>query len=96
VAHRVLRNAGFLPPEVEARREIADASALLRDVTDDRERRRAVMRLALLTAKLEAEGRQLPLDYRDRMAERLGRDPGADRPGRPTEAVTRSGSGAGP
>jgi hypothetical protein len=72
VAHRILRNAGFLPPELEARRQIADAAALLRSATDDDERRRAALRLALLSAKLEAEGRSLPLDYRAQLAERLG------------------------
>lgn len=72
VAYRILRNAGYVPPEVEARRDVADAFALLRSAADDDERRRAAVRLALLAAKLEAQGRTLPCDYRDRLAERLG------------------------
>jgi hypothetical protein len=72
VAHRILKNAGFLPPGIEARRALADASALLRSATDDAERRRAAVRLALLAAKLEAEGRTLPVDYRAPLADRLG------------------------
>lgn len=71
VAHRILRNAGFLPPGLAARREIADAASLLRCATDDATRRRAAVRLALLAAKLEAEGRGLTADYRDRVAARL-------------------------
>jgi hypothetical protein len=71
VAYRILRNAGFLPPEVESRREIAGAAALLRAAVSEGERRRVAMRLALLSAKLEAGGRSLPLEYRDRVAERF-------------------------
>jgi hypothetical protein len=74
VAHRILKNAGFLPPAMAARREIADAAALLRRAVDDSERRRAALRLALLAAKLEAEGRGLPIDYRDLVTERMGRE----------------------
>jgi nitrogen fixation-related uncharacterized protein len=73
VAHRILRNAGFLPPEVAVRRDIADAAALLRCAADDGERRRAALRVALLAAKLEAEGRALPVDYRDLVTQRMGR-----------------------
>lgn len=73
VAYRILKNAGFLPPEVVARREMAGAAALLRCATDDAGRRRAAMRLALLAARLEAEGRSLPATYRDLVADRLDR-----------------------
>ena len=75
VAYRILRNAGYIPPEIEARREIADLAALLRCTADDAERRRAAARLALLSARLEAEGRTLPGTgaYRDRISDRLGR-----------------------
>lgn len=75
VAHRILKNAGFLPPEVEARREIADVSELLRHAADEPTQRRAAARLALLTAKLEAAGRTLSFEptYRARIAERFGR-----------------------
>jgi len=75
VAYRILRNAGFIAPEVERRREIADLAELLRHATDDGVRRRAAARLALLSCKLETEGRTLPGTgpYRDRIAERFGR-----------------------
>lgn len=73
VAHRILKNAGFLPPEVEVRREIADVATLLRRATDDDSRRRAIARLALLEVKLDAEGRALRVAdrYRDKLLDRL-------------------------
>ena len=75
VGYRILKNAGFIPPEVEQRREIADLAVLLRHATDDAARRRAVARLALLSAKLEAEGRELPRagHYYDRIVDKAGR-----------------------
>ena len=72
VAHRILKNAGFLPPEIATRREIADAAALLRCAADDGQRRRAALRLALLSARLETEGRAIAAEYRDALADRLG------------------------
>lgn len=88
VAHRILKNAGYLPPEVARRREFADAAALLREAVDDATRRRAALRLALLAAQLEAAGRALAADYREQVAGRL-------RDARPGEA-TRPESAAGP
>lgn len=73
VAFRILRNAGFVPPEVDARREIGSVNELLRHAVDDATRRRAVARLALLNAKLEAEGRTLPASYRDALLDRMER-----------------------
>jgi hypothetical protein len=57
VAYRMLKNAGFVPPELETRREIADVRRLLASVTDEDERNRAHARLAVLEAALEARGR---------------------------------------
>jgi hypothetical protein len=73
VAYRILKNAGFVPPEIDAHREIAGLNELLRFATDDATRRRAVAKLAMLAAKLEAEGRALPAAYRDALLERLDR-----------------------
>lgn len=76
VAYRILKNAGYIPPEIEARREIADLAALMRQAADDAARRRAAARFALLCAKLEAEGRSFPSAgvYRERLAEKIGRE----------------------
>ena len=75
VGYRILKNAGFIPPEVEQRREIAELAVLLRHATDDAARRRAAARLALLSLKLEAEGRELPRagHYYDRIVDKAGR-----------------------
>ena len=56
MGYRLLKNTGFLPPELEARREAADLRALIAASSDDDARRRAVTRLALLEASLEARG----------------------------------------
>ncbi len=74
VAYRILKNAGFIPPELATRGEIASLEELIRHATDDASRKRAVARLALLEAKLEIEGRSLPRGYyRDRILERVNR-----------------------
>jgi len=76
MAYRILRNAGFVPAEIETRREAASLRHLLAAATDDAERSRAAARLALLEAALEsANGRSLPRagGYRTRLLERLAR-----------------------
>ena len=75
-AYRVLKNSGFVPPEVEIRREIAGFHALLAVLDDGAERRRALARLALLQARLEpSRARRLSRSraYEGRLLERLGR-----------------------
>lgn len=54
LAYRILKNAGWVPPEVEARREIAGLVALLATLDDDAARRRALTKLALLETRLES------------------------------------------
>lgn len=76
MAYRILRNAGYVPPEVEARKEAADLRQLLRVTTaDEPARRRALARLALLEARLEANGRGTSGagDYRAKLVARLDR-----------------------
>jgi hypothetical protein len=60
VAYRILKNAGYIPPEVEQRREAADLRRLLSLATgDEAAERRARIRLALLDSALEARGGSL-------------------------------------
>jgi hypothetical protein len=54
VAYRILKNAGFVPPEVLERREIADLEAALAALEDVAERKRALARLAVLRTRLGA------------------------------------------
>jgi hypothetical protein len=75
MAHRVLKNAGLLPPELELRREITQLHALIATLDEDAARRHALTRLALLEVKLEASGRsRLGRDsvYYGRLAQRFG------------------------
>ena len=54
-AYRILKRAGYAPPEVEARKEIAGLTTLIRMLDDGKQRRSALLRLALIRAKLEAD-----------------------------------------
>jgi hypothetical protein len=54
--YRLLKNAGYLPPELESLREIRSLRALLSEVRNSAERGRAIRRLRLLETRL-AEGR---------------------------------------
>lgn len=78
MAYRILKNAGFVPPEITARREIAEVEVLLLAATDPGERSRALIRLDYLRMKLAASrgGENLALDarYFDQVAQRLGGD----------------------
>lgn len=56
-AYRLLKNAGFLPPELQLRKDIAEAEQLLLQI-DDRdpaEYARARARLQLLRSQLDAQ-----------------------------------------
>ncbi len=53
MAYKVLRNAGFLPPEVEVRREICRTEDLLAAAPDERSRLRQMRRLEVLLRRLE-------------------------------------------
>lgn len=77
-AYRLLKNAGFLPPEVELRREIGEAQGLIDAATGPGERDRAQRRLELLHLRLRLRGdagRDPRLDeaYREAVQVRLDR-----------------------
>ena len=76
VAYRVLKNSGFLPPELQLRREVREAEHLLQQLPES-DRSRARTRLELLQLRLAAHCRQpinllLEDQYRQRLLERLG------------------------
>ncbi|HQU50316.1 MAG TPA: DUF1992 domain-containing protein, partial [Casimicrobiaceae bacterium] len=74
-AYRILRNAGFVPPEVEACRERATLARMVASLDDEPARRRAALRLALIEARLEATGTAAGATsgYRGALLERLAR-----------------------
>jgi hypothetical protein len=74
-AYRLLKNAGFLPPELQLRRDVREAEHLLQQLPES-DRSRARARLELLQLRLAASRRQ-PMNllledrYRQRLLERL-------------------------
>jgi DnaJ homologue, subfamily C, member 28, conserved domain len=68
LAHRILKNAGLVPPEVIARREIAELERLVLDdgAPDAAARARAARKLALLRTRIER-------GYYERVLARIGR-----------------------
>ena len=79
IAYRVLKNAGFLPEELELRNAIAGIHRLLDEVLDTDERRRANKRLALLRTRLAAcageRSAQLEDAYLEQIRRRLAGEP---------------------
>jgi hypothetical protein len=75
VAWRILKNSGFVPPEIVERRERVALVGLLATIEDEGERRRAAARLALLEARREDAGARsgLPASYRGALLDKLGR-----------------------
>jgi len=51
MAYKILKNAGFLPPELQATRDIQNAIDLLEDLEDEQECYRQVQKLNLLVTK---------------------------------------------
>jgi hypothetical protein len=87
--YRLLKNAGYLPPELEALRELKDAEALLARIRDpdlqDRQRRR----LRLLELRLQANrGHGLGDVVQQQYQDRLNRAFAADDDSRPDRSVT--------
>jgi Domain of unknown function (DUF1992) len=76
LAYRILKNAGFVPPEVELRRQIASAEQLLTQALNSDEREGASRRLEFLLMKLSISRRGLrdarvEAAYYDKLAERV-------------------------
>jgi hypothetical protein len=62
-AYRLLKNSGFLPPELQLRREITETEALIAAAIEPGERSRARRRLEMLRLRLNASAhRDLRLD----------------------------------
>jgi hypothetical protein len=76
-AYRLLKNAGFLPPELEAHREIREVEQLLRTIEDGAERSHLVARINYLLTRGGTGRRRFDLriesDYFEKIVESLGR-----------------------
>ena len=66
VAYRILKNAGYVPPELEDVKEINILERLVAEAADDAARARAVKKLALLRTRIESA-------YYDKAIGRLSR-----------------------
>lgn len=75
MAYKMLKNAGYLPPEIETRKEIKRLEDLIATTTDEHTRVKQMRKLSVLLAKVEA-GRNSPAnishddDYYRRIVER--------------------------
>ncbi|HVP89371.1 MAG TPA: DnaJ family domain-containing protein [Casimicrobiaceae bacterium] len=67
-AYRVLKRAGFVPPEVEARKEISSLVTLIGTLDEGPERRHALAKLAFIQARLDVRGSGLGRMRRRRAA----------------------------
>jgi hypothetical protein len=77
VAYRLLKNAGFVPPELAAHGEIRELEQLLQATEDDGERRQLLARINFLLTRAAVGRRrghlQVDADYYARIAERLSK-----------------------
>ena len=77
LAYKVLKNADFIPPELELRKEIRSTQELLSGMPETGEKYKTLKKLNLLVMKLNTmRGAHIQFDvpqqYLDPMAERLG------------------------
>lgn len=63
IAYKVLKNAGFIPPELELRKEIISLRSLIDTIDDNKERIKKLRELNFKLLRLnESLGRDLDLD----------------------------------
>jgi len=60
MAYKVMKNAGYLPPEVKTRKQIAGMATLMQAATSDDERSAASRRLHYLMLQLQCGRRYTP------------------------------------
>jgi hypothetical protein len=75
-AYRILKNSGFVPPEVELRRDIANAEQLVARALTSADRKSANQRLEFLLVKLAAarggtRDAHVEAAYYEQLAEKL-------------------------
>ena len=61
MAYKILKNSGYIPPEIEQEKEIQNMLDLLEHCQDEQERYRQIQKLNVLIAKINAT-RRVPLD----------------------------------
>lgn len=76
LAHKILKNADCLPPEIELKKEIRRTEDLLADMADTEEKYRLMKKLNLMIMKLNASRKgsiefDVPQKYLDGVLERI-------------------------
>jgi hypothetical protein len=77
MAHKILKNADCLPPEIELKKQILQTEELLAAMTDEADRYRMLKKINLMINKLNtmqngAIAFELPQQYMAALAERFG------------------------
>lgn len=57
IAYKVLKNAGYLPPEIETRKEITRLEQLIAQTEDEHQRLQQMRKLSVLMMKVDANRR---------------------------------------
>ena len=78
LAYKILKNADFVPPEVQLRKEIRQMEDLLDDISDEREKIRQIKRINYKIMKLNAMGRGSPILeeqelYYEKIVDKMGK-----------------------
>ena len=61
LAYKILRNAGCLPPELEAKKEIRQMEDLLDNIPDEKEKYKLIKKINYQIMKLNVAGKKSPL-----------------------------------
>ena len=82
LSHKILKNAGCLPPEIEVKKEIHQTRDLLEGMQETQEKYRVLKRLNFLIMKLNqmrktSIGMEMPQEYASMLADRLGSHAGS-------------------
>jgi hypothetical protein len=64
MAYRFLKNAGYIPPELEARNEVVNLFSVMKTLDDDKERLKKIRELNFKLLKLNMT-RKKPLNFED-------------------------------
>ena len=64
IAYRLLKNAGYIPPEIELRNEVINLSSLLNTIDDDKKRLKKIRELNFKILKLNIM-RKRPFNLED-------------------------------
>ncbi|MBT8762790.1 DUF1992 domain-containing protein [Desulfohalobiaceae bacterium Ax17] len=61
IAYKILKNSGYIPPEIQAQKEIKSTLDLLKHCTDEREKYKKIQKLNLLITKMNIT-RKVPVN----------------------------------